>query len=313
MKAIILEKAGGTENLQIKEIEKPVLNETEVLVKVKAISLNAADKLVRSSEDRIKFVYGRASNVILGWDISGTVSSVGDKVTKFKVGDNVFGMVNFLGAGNAYAEFVASPEDHLAKMPNNVNFEEAAATTMAALTALKVLQNNIKENDRVLVHGGSGGVGHFGIQIAKSFGAHVITTSSAKNKDFVLSIGADEHIDYTTQAFEEVVKDIDFVLDAVGGEVLFNSLKVMKNGGSIISLPDTPPILEEVQNKAENNVKVSTIMVLSNGEDMNTLSTMLAEGKIKPAIYKTFPFSEMKEAHAVVESGRAVGKVIVTI
>lgn len=313
MKAIVLEKAGGIENLVMKDINKPTINETEVLVAVKAISINPADAKVRSAEEALKMFYGKPTDVILGWDISGTVVSIGDKVSKFKVGDNVFGMVNFPGAGNAYAEFVASSEDHLAKIPSTISFEEAAATTLAALTALQVLQHTVKKDDRVLIHAGSGGVGHFAIQIAKSLGAYVVTTSSAKNKDFVMSLGADEHIDYKKQAFEEVATNIDFVLDGMGGEVLFNSLKVMRNGGSIISLPTPPPVIEEAQNKAENNVKVASMLVQSNGDDMNTLKEMLANNTLKPTIYKTFPFAEMRAAHTEVEAGRTVGKVIVTL
>ncbi len=220
-------------------------------------------------------------------------------------------MVNFPGCGNAYAELVTAPENHLAKIPGNVSFEEAAATTLAALTALQVLQSRVKKGDRVLIHAGSGGVGHFAIQIAKHLGAYVVTTSSAKNRDFVLSLGADEHIDYREQAFEEVASDIDFVLDGMGGEVLLNSLKVVKEGGAIISLP-TPQFSEEVVQEAEKrNVNVSFKMVQSNGKDMNTLKKLLENGTIKPHVSKTFPFSEMQKAHTELETGRTVGKVVV--
>ncbi len=313
MKAIVLEKAGGVENLMIKDIDKPVVKENEVLVEVKAISVNPVDYKVRANKDVLTMLCGEGRPVILGWDIAGTVVSTGDKVTKFKTGDNVFGMVNFVGRGNAYAEFVASPEDHLAKMPSNVSFEEAAATTLAALTALQVLETRVKKDDRVLIHAGSGGVGHFAIQIAKALGAHVITTSSAKNKDFVMSLGADEHIDYHSQKFEEVVSDIDFVFDMFNGDILLNSVKVVKNGGAIISLP-TPEFSAEITNLAkECNVAVSSLMVQSNGKDMNTLATMLESGAIKPHVSKTFPFGDMAGAHLQLESGRTVGKVVVTV
>lgn len=313
MKAIVLEKAGGVENLILKDVEQPVAKEHEVLVEVKAIGVNPVDFKVRRNEAILNMIYGDTRPVILGWDIAGTVVSAGDKVAHFETGDAVFGMVNFPGNGNAYAEFVAAPESHLAKIPENVSFEEAAATSLAALIALQVLKGRVKKGDRVLIHAGSGGVGHFAIQIAKHLGAYVITTSSSKNRDFVLSLGADEHIDYREQAFEEVASNIDFVLDGMGGEVLLKSLKVMKEGGSIISLP-SPEISEEVLEQAEKrNVNVSFLMVQSNGNDMNALKDLLADGTIKPHVSKTFPFSEMGNAHLELETGRTVGKMVVTL
>jgi NADPH:quinone reductase-like Zn-dependent oxidoreductase len=313
MKAIVLEKAGGVENLIMKDVEQPVAKEHEVLVEVKAISINPVDFKVRSNEDLLNMICGDQRPVILGWDIAGTVVSVGDKVAHFENGDAVFGMVNFPGHGNAYAEFVAAPESHLAKIPENVSFEEAAATSLAALIALQVLQSRVKKGDRVLIHAGSGGVGHFAIQIAKHLGAYVITTSSSKNRDFVLSLGADEHIDYREQPFEEVASNIDFVLDGMGGEVLLNSLKVMREGGSIISLP-SPELSEEVLGQAEKRkVNVSFLLVQSNGKDMNTLKDLLADGTIKPHVSKTFPFSEMGNAHMALETGRTVGKMVVKL
>lgn len=314
MKAIVLNEAGSVDNLMLKEIEQPAIKENEVLVEVKAISINPVDFKIRSAEEGLNMMYGEQRPVILGWDISGTIVSVGNKVTKFEVGDKVFGMVNFPGAGNAYAEFVASPEDHLAKIPENTSFEDAAATTLAALTALQVLETRIKKDDRVLIHAGSGGVGHFAIQIAKNIGAYVISTSSAKNKEFVMSLGADEHIDYRTQKFEEVLTDIDFVLDGMGGEVLFNSVKVLKEGGEVLSLPTPPPVLEEAQKLADvKKAKVSSLLVQSSGNDMKTLRNMLENNTLKPHVSATFPFENMGDAHLQLESGRTVGKVVVTL
>ncbi|MRT92419.1 NADP-dependent oxidoreductase [Ancylomarina sp. 16SWW S1-10-2] len=311
MKAIVLDKAGSSENLMLMDINKPVLKNNEVLVETKAISINPVDYKIRSTEEGLTMMYGATRPVILGWDLAGSVVAVGENVSQFKIGDKVFGMVNFPGAGNAYAEFVAAPENHLAKMPVNTSFEEAAATTLAALTALQVLESRVKKDDRVLIHAGSGGVGHFAIQIAKHLGAYVITTSSAKNRDFVMSLGADEHIDYRTQAFEEVATDIDFILDGMGGDILMKSLKVMREGGSIISLPSSPEIIEEAQKLADKNISVSALLVQSSAKDMNTLKELLETGVIKAHVSKTFPFAEMAKAHLELESGRTVGKVIV--
>ena len=313
MKAYILNEAGGIENLILSEVEQPSPKADEVLVEVKAISINPVDVKVRPVEEVLNMIVGADRPVILGWDIAGTVTVVGEDVTLFEPGDCVFGMVNFPGHGKCCAEYVAAPNAHLAKMPGNISFEGAAATTLAALTALQVLQPRIKRGNRVLIHAGSGGVGHFAIQIAKHLGAHVVTTSSAKNRDFVISIGADEHIDYREQKFEEVASDIDFVLDGMGGEVLKNSLKVVKDGGGIVSLP-TLEFPEEVKAYAEqHNIDVSFVMVQSNGADMNTLKQLVETGSLKPHVSKTFPFAELADAHKQIETGRTVGKAVVTM
>lgn len=313
MKAYVLNEAGGVENLSLREIEKPEPGVNEILVETKAISINPVDVKVRPIEEVLTMIIGEVRPVILGWDIAGIVAAVGSDVTGFEVGDKVFGMVNFPGHGKAYAEYVASPASHLAKMPAKATFEEAAATTLAALTALQVLQPRVKAGDRVLIHAASGGVGHFAIQIAKNIGAVVVATSSARNRDFVLSLGADEHIDYREQKFEEILRDIDFVLDGIGGEVLENSLKVLKDGGTIVSLP-THEFSKELKAVAEpRNIKLEFVLVTSNGDDMNTLKEQLNSGKLKPHVSVTFPFEQMAEAHKQIETGHTVGKALVTL
>jgi len=310
MKAILITEAGSVDNLFPGDIEQPVAKENDVLVEVKAISINPVDIKVRRDETRMSKMFGEERPIILGWDIAGTVAAVGGSVTRFKKGDRVFGMVNFPGRGQAYAEFVAANENHLAKMPGNVSYEEAAASTLAALTTLQALQGGVKKGDRVLIHAGSGGVGHFAIQIAKQLGAYVITTTSAKNRDFVLSMGADEHVDYKTQKFEDVVSDVDFVLDPYGGDVLDNSIKVLNDGGSIVSLAARvfPEELLE-----QRKINAAYMMVHSNGEDMQSLAGWLESEIVKAHVSKTFPFSEMKQAHLAIETGRTVGKVVVTV
>lgn len=311
MKAIVMEQAGGVENLLMKEIQKPEINSNEVLVRVQSISINPADVKVKYSEEVLTQIFGPERPIVLGWDIAGTVASIGSDVTELNVGDKVFGMVNFPGHGNAYAEFVAAPESHLALMPKDYSFQDAAATTLAALTALQALEGRVKEGDKVLIHAGSGGVGHFAVQIAKRMGAHVISTSSAKNREFILSLGADEHIDYRSQSFEEILTDIDFAFDTVGPEIAAKSLKVLKKGGQLISIA-MMAVPEELQTSADElGVKVDHILVHSSGEDMKKLKAMLEEGTLKPHVSQTFTFNNLGEAHRAVESGRTVGKVIV--
>jgi NADPH:quinone reductase-like Zn-dependent oxidoreductase len=220
MKAIILKEVGGSENLVMARLPIPEIKETEVLVRVKAISINPVDAFVRRTQSALKHVYrlkGDEEYIVLGWDIAGVVTKIGPAVTKLRTGDEVFGLIKFLGQGNGYAEFVAAPENELVLKPANVSFEQAAGATMAALTAWQslVIGGKIKKGDKVVITGASGGVGHYAVQIAKYFEAYVIAVGSKKNKDFIFSLGANEFIDYQTQAFEKIVTDADLVHDAV--------------------------------------------------------------------------------------------------
>ncbi|MDQ6479172.1 NADP-dependent oxidoreductase [Dyadobacter sp. LHD-138] len=313
MKAIVLKDFGGVENLVEAVLDKPVVKENEVLVQVKAISINPVDVKTRAG----KGMSGRLKEIdplIIGWDISGVVVETGSAVTGFAAGDEVFGMVNFPGHGRAYAEYVTTPEAHLALKPANISHDEAAAATLAALTAYQALvsQAKIKAGDKVLVHSAAGGVGHYTVQIAKHLGAYVIGTSSAENKDFVLALGADEHIDYKNQKFEEVAKDIDFVLDTIGGENIDRSLEVVKKGGTLISIPSG--LAESVTEKAKTKgINGFFFLVHSNGEDMKSIADLLSKGIIKSHVAKTFTFENLGQAHTQVETGKTRGKVVVTI
>ncbi|MPS66788.1 NADP-dependent oxidoreductase [Chryseobacterium sp.] len=311
MKAIVLKEAGSVDNLEYVELAKPTIKEGEVLIKVKAISINPVDVKSRAG----KGVYGRIKTenpLILGWDISGIIEET--KSSDFKVGDEVFGMVNFPGHGKAYAEYVAAPANQLALKPKNISFEDAAASTLVALTAYQALVHNakIQEGQNVLVHAASGGVGHIAVQIAKHLGAKVTGTSSAKNKDFVLSLGADSHIDYHGFDWKSAGRTFDFVLDTIGGDNIDHSLEVTREGGSIISIPTG--LNEQVTSKAESKgVKGYFILVQSSGEDMKHIASLLESGAVKPHVSKVFPFEQMREAHLEQETGRTVGKIVVTL
>jgi NADPH:quinone reductase-like Zn-dependent oxidoreductase len=312
MRAIVLNDFGGVENLVEQQFAQPVPASGEVLIQVKAISINPVDVKTRAG----KGMAGRLREIkplILGWDIAGVVVSVGAAVEEFKAGDEVFGMVNFPGHGRGYAEYVAAPASHIALKPANISFEEAAAATLAALTAWQALKSaDIKPGQRVFIHAAAGGVGHFAVQLAKQFGAYVIGTSSAPNKDFVLGLGADEHIDYRTQRFEDTVRDIDFVLDTIGGDNIDRSLPMIKRNGTIISIPSG--LREEVTQKAKDSgINGYFILVQSNGSDMKMLAHLLEAGKLKAHVSKTFPLNKTGEAHLHVESGRTVGKVVITV
>lgn len=311
MKAYELKEAGSVDQLQIIEIDKPIAAPNEVVIKSKAISINPVDIKTRIGKSLYNELKQKYSPIIIGWDLSGVIESVGENVTQFKPGDEVFGMINFPGHGKAYAEYVSAPAGQIAKKPANITHEEAAAATLAALTAYQILRNYIKAGNNILIQAGAGGVGHFAVQIAKMMGAHVTATASAKNIVFVKALGADDVIDYTKQPFEDAVNNLDFVLDALGGDTLKRSIQIVKAGGKIVSLP-SGAIIDEINEAAKNrNVEAVFQMVVSNGEDMQQIADWLESGKLKAEVSQVFPFNQLRDAHTAVETGRTRGKVVV--
>ena len=313
MEAIILKDFGGVENLISAELDIPNIKPDEVLVGIKSISINPIDVKTRAGKG-VAPILKEQQPIILGWDISGIVEDIGAEVTAFKLGDEVFGTIAFPNAGKAYATYVAALASELAIKPSNITHDAAAAATLAALTAWQALTNygSLNKGDRVLIHAASGGVGHYAVQIAKHFGAYVIGTSSSQNKDFVLSLGADQHIDYKAGPFENTVEDIDFVLDTIGGDNIDASLSVMKTGGTIVSIPSG--LNEQVVEKANSSGKHGyTMKMKPGGTDMKTIAGFLEQGIIKSHVSKTFTFDQMAEAHLQLESGRTVGKITLKV
>lgn len=311
MKAIILKGFGGVEHLHPAEVPEPVIGTDEVLIQAMAISINPVDIKTRSGKglsQRLKDF----DPVILGWDVSGVVKAVGQNVTEFKTGDEVFGMVNFPGHGKAYAAYVAAPASHLALKPRNISFQQAAVSTLAALTAWEGLVDHlkVKKGDRVLVHAAAGGVGHFVVQIAKHLGAYVIGTASAKNRDFVSGIGADEFVDYTAGPIEESIGGIDKVFDNIGGENIGSSFKVMKPGASILSIPSGKN--DGVEEKAAAaGFTGCKMLVSSNGHNQAKIAALLESGHIHPHISINYSLEQMADAHLQIETGRTVGKLVI--
>lgn len=312
MKAIIINEPGAIDQLVYAQLPKPAISSEEVLVQVKAISINPVDVKTRAG----KGVYGRIKNenpLIIGWDISGVVAEAGSN-SGFKVGDEVLGMVNFPGHGKAYAEYVAAPAAHLAIKPAAVSHEDAAAATLAALTAYQALvkKAGVRAGEKVLVHAAAGGVGHYAVQIAKHLGAVVTGTSSAGNKQLVLQLGADAHINYHGYNWANSGEAFDFILDTIGGSNIDHSLEVAKQGSTLISIPSG--LNEEVTEKARaKGVNGYFFLVESNGADMAVIANWLQQGIIKSHVSKVFTFDKMGEAHEQVESGRTTGKVVVTL
>lgn len=310
MKAIVLNNFGSVDELEIKEIDKPVIKEDEVLVKVRAISINPVDAKTRKGKGQAQRIKDEKP-MILGWDISGEIVETGKNVKHFKSGDEVFGMINIPGHGKAYAEYVAAPVNHIALKPPGISHEQAAASCLAAMTAYQALvtHGKLKSGDRILIHAASGGVGHFAVQIAKHIGAYVVGSSSLVNKEFVLSIGADQHLDYKIQDWEKEIEPVDFVLDAIGGDNINKSLKVLKRGGTIIGLPSG--LSEDVPEKAAGEGKIGIFfMVRSNSEDMRSIAAMLEKKALIPYVSEVYRFEEIKKAHEQIESGKTKGKII---
>lgn len=317
MKTMVLKKNGGVGNLTLTDVKIPDIQPNEVLVKIKAIGINPVDAFVRQNNQALLHILkpkDGESTFILGWDISGTVVKKGQDVIEFAEGEDVFGMVNFTGQGKAYAEYVAAPASHLGLKPANITHEEAAAATLAALTAWQALVTyaKVKEGDKVLIHAAAGGVGHYAVQIAKHFGAYVIGTASSVNKDFVMSLGADEFIDYTTEKFEDRVRDADVVLDSIYGDHILRSLKAVKKGGRIISLLTFFEGEIAVKVK-EKEVFAHRLSVISNGQDMGQIAKLLENGSLKSYVSSVYGFEDLPKAHQQIETGKTKGKIVVSL
>ena len=313
MKVIILKEPGGPENLITTELPVPVPEKDEVLVKVKAISINPVDIKTRKGLALYNTLRGDEP-VILGWDIAGEVVQAGEDVTLLEEGDEVFGMINFPGHGKAYAEYVVAPAAQLAEKPELVSTQEAAAGTLAALTAWQVLidEAKVQAGEKVLIHAAAGGVGHFAVQIAKYLGAFVIGTASEANYDFVKELGADDFVDYHQQKFEDLVKDADVVFDTVGGDNPLRSVQTLKEGGRLVAIAGG--ITDEVKKLAETRkIKASPYMVQSNGDDMEQIAELMEAGTLKAYIFKEYSFDQMAEAHRQIETGKTRGKVVIVL
>jgi NADPH:quinone reductase-like Zn-dependent oxidoreductase len=283
------------------------------MIRVSAFSINPVDIKTRNGKG-VASQLKDTDPMILGWDFSGTVYETGRDVSLFKKGDDVFGMVNFPGPGKTYAEFIAANPLHLALKPTNISHAEAAGASLAALTAWQVLKNlmRIKKGDRILIHSAAGGVGHYAVQMAKHLGAWVAGTASGGNRDFILSLGASEHIDYEKDRFEDAINGFDYVLDSIGGEYIDRSLRVLKPGGTIVTIPSAyAGVVKE--KAAAKGMKGEPFSVRPNGINMREIAGMLEKGILRSHISRTFGFEEIREAHHQIETGKTRGKIVVIL
>jgi NADPH:quinone reductase-like Zn-dependent oxidoreductase len=310
MKAVVINQYGSKEELVEQEVNKPKAEANQVVVKLEATSINPIDWKLR--EGYLKEMYDWEFPIILGWDVAGVITEIGSNVTKWRVGDRVFSRPDTTRFGS-YAEYTAVDEHLLAKLPDSISYEEAAAVPLAGLTAWQVLftHGDLKEGETVLIHAGAGGVGMYAIQLAKNAGAHVITTASEKNHELLYSLGADQVIDYKKENFEEILKDIDLVFDTMGGEVAENSYKVIKpNTGRLITIVGEP----NHDTAKSHNVLAKGIWLQPDGDQLQRMAELMEEKKIKSIVGATFPFSRqgIYDAHALSETHHAVGKIVIT-
>jgi NADPH:quinone reductase-like Zn-dependent oxidoreductase len=312
MKAMVIRRYGAAEVLQYEDVEQPKIQPTQLLVKVRASSVNPIDWKIRKG--MLSLITGSNFPKILGFDVAGDVVAVGSGVNRFKPGDAIYGSTSFPGGG--YAEFAAVPENLVALKPTNLNYEEAAAVPLAALTALQALrdQGNIQTGQTVLINGAAGGVGIFAVQIAKALGAIVTGVSSTKNLDLVKSLGADRAIDYTQQDFTEDTAQYDIIFDAVGKRSLSQTKRVLKpNGIYITTLPSPEVLLESVLTTFLPGQKAKFLFEKPNTKDLLFLKELIEGGKIRVAIDRTYPLQELAVAHSYSESERAVGKIAIAV
>ena len=311
---MILKQFGGIGNFAVEDVPKPKAGDNEVLVEVKAIGIDQIDIKTREGGGMVDYLK-RERPMILGWDVSGVVAEVGARVKGFQAGDAVFGTVNFPGPGSSYAEFAAAPAEQIALKPENISHTEAAAATQSPLTAWQALVDvgYIGKGDRVLIHGGAGGVGNYAIQIARHAGCYVITTVSGADREFVKGLGADEVIDYQTQKFEEVAGKVDFILDTVGGDNFVRSLSVLKPEGMIVLLPSNRKADADRVAEERHVRNYRHILMHSSGKDMQAIADMLREGTMKVHVDKVFSFEQIPQAHEQLENGKVRGKVVVTL
>jgi NADPH:quinone reductase-like Zn-dependent oxidoreductase len=307
MKAVVIHEYGGPEVLKFEDVPRPEPTDNQLLVRVIAAGVNPVDGMIRSgmfAKER------RAFPIILGGDIAGVVEKVGSKITKLKTGDPVFAYVSLDNSGG-YAQYALVTEREATPKPKSLTYVEAAAVPIVAMTAWQALIDtaNLKSGQTVLIHGGSGGVGSFAIQIAKARGAKVIATASTANQSLLKELGADVAIDYTKQKFEDIAKDVDVVLDSIGRDTLARSYDVVKKGGIIVSIVARPDPAE----LEEHGIRGAALSVEPNSQELAEIGKLIDDKKIKVIVSQTFALSDAAKAQEQVATGHTRGKIVLKV
>ena len=332
MKAFIINRYGKKVEGRISDMPTPVMGINDVLVQIHAAGVNPLDSKIIDGEFKLLLPYPLP--LILGHDMAGTVVQTGASVKRFKIGNEVYARPADHRIGT-FAEFIAVNEHDVAIKPKNLTMEEAASIPLTALTAWQTLveKAGLKAGEKVLIHAGSGGVGVFAIQLAKHLGATVATTTSSANIPLVKSLGADIVIDYKKDDFEKILSDYDVVLNTLGADTLFKSLKVLKSGGRLISIsgPPDPSFAKEAglswllkivmrllsykirKNAKRRKVHYSFVFMKANGAQLQQITNLIDSGVMRPVVDRVFPFDSTKEAMEYVKTGRAKGKVVIKL
>ncbi|MFE1878197.1 NADP-dependent oxidoreductase [Streptomyces diastatochromogenes] len=309
MRAISQDVLGGPEVLKEVQVERPAPRPNEVLVRVRAAGVNPTDWKHRATGGFLG-----EPPFVLGWDVSGEVAETGIGVAAFKPGDEVFGMLSYPFGHGSHAEYVTVPARALVHKPASVDHVQAGALPLVSLTAWQALTEHagLKPGQRVLIHAAAGGVGHVAVQIAKALGAYVIGTASAQKHDFLREIGVDEAIDYRSVDVTETVRDVDVVLDTLGGETSVRSLRVLRPGGVVVSI--LPVGDQDFYDEAERlGVRAVRMLVDADRSGMRAIADLVEQGKLRATIAGTFPLADAAKAHELGDTGRTTGKLVLLV
>ncbi|MGW1166794.1 NADP-dependent oxidoreductase [Streptomyces sp. NPDC002550] len=309
MRAIGQDVLGGPEVLKEVRMQRPKPGPNQVLVRVRAAGVNPTDWKHRATGGFLG-----EPPFVLGWDVSGEVAETGIGVAAFEPGDEVFGMLPYPYGHGSHAEYVIAPVRALAHKPASIDHTQAGALPLVSLTAWQALTEHadVRPGQRVLIHAAAGGVGHVAVQIAKARGAYVIGTASAGKHDFLREIGVDEPVDYRATDVTEAVRDVDVVLDTLGGETSVESLKVLRPGGVVVSI--LPVGSTEFHDEAERRgVRAVRMLVDADRAGMEKVAELAESGKLKATIAGTFPLAEAAKAHEVGDTGRTTGKLVLLV
>lgn len=303
MKAIRIHQYGGPEVLAQVETQRPTPGRNELLIKVEAASVNPFDWKVRAGY--MKDFFPLTFPATLGWDVSGTVEEVGPAVTRFKRGDEVY---TRLEAGGGYAEYALADETIVARKPSTSDHVQAAAVPTAGLTAWQALFEvaQLRAGQKVLIHAAAGGVGNFAVQFSKAKGAYVIGTASSRNQSLLRELGVDKVVEYNKARFEDVVRDVDVVLDTIGGDTQERSFTVLKKGGILVSIVQPPS--EELA--AKHQVRAVFYGAHPSSTDLAEIAKLIDSGKVKPVVETVLPLAEARQAHELSQSGHTRGKIV---
>jgi NADPH:quinone reductase-like Zn-dependent oxidoreductase len=308
MKAVVIRSYGGREVLDVEEVPVPGIADDEVLIRVHAAGVNPVDWKVRAGY--LKEMLPYEFPLTLGWDVSGTVAEAGSNVTGFSTGDEVYALAD-ISRNGAYAEFIVVKADGVALNPDSLDHVHAASVPLAALTAWQALFDtaDLSRGQKILIHAAAGGVGSFAVQLAKWKGAHVLGTASARNREFLLGIGADEVIDYTTTPFEDAAVDVDVVLDAMGGDSRERSWKTLKSGGILVSIVGPP----DEEKAAELGVRCAGVFVKPDARQLAEISQLIDNGHVKPVVTEVLPMAHVAKAHEMSETEHVRGKIVLEV